>query len=156
VQAGWTLWDSVEEQYEKGLLPPTFFSRDNRWFWRGIEYRALVEPVDIANWYMKNKQWEYKEMYDCVETGYHYAEGIDSEHDQLHTPNKRRPRRYRLLQRMEKEVLGSAASSIGLAKKLQGILGNRRWQDVLLPPAPAANPEVLCRRCSRCNRELVE
>jgi hypothetical protein len=131
LQAGWGLWDAVEEQHKAGLLPPSFFAKDNRWLWRGKEYRELAEPLDITNWYMKNKQWEYKEMYDCVEEGYHYAQGIDTADDECHVDNDRRPSRYRLLQRMERNALASAASSMELARKLQAQLGNRKWQEVL-------------------------
>lgn len=142
------MWDTVKEQHDEGLLPSSFFSRDNRWFWRGIEYRHLAEPLDIANWYMKNKQWEYKKMYNCVEEGYHYAAGINSIDDELHKDNDRRPSRYQLLQLKEAEVLRTAASSMGLARKLQAMLGNRKWEDVVgtahLLPAP-----VLCSQCAK-------
>jgi hypothetical protein len=131
LQDGWAVWDAVEEQHKAGLLPPSFFAKDNRWLWRGKEYRELAEPLDIANWYMKNKQWEYKEKYGCVEEGYHYAQGIDTETDELTVDNDRRPSRYRLLQRMERNALGSAAPSMGLARKLAAQLGNRKWQDVV-------------------------
>jgi hypothetical protein len=125
------VWDAVEEQYNAGLLPPSFFTGKDRWLWRGQEYREIAEPLDIANWYMKNKQWQYKEKYGCVEEGYHYAQGIDTEEDELTVDNDRRPSRYTLLQRMERNALGSAAPSMGLARKLQAQLGNRKWQDVV-------------------------
>jgi hypothetical protein len=141
----------VTEQYKQGLLPPDFFSRDNRWFWRGKEYRELAEPLDIANWYMKNKHWEYKEMYDCVEEGYHYAQGINTNVDELTVDNDRRALRYRLLQRMEVVALGSAASSMGLARKLQAQLGNRKWQEVL----GATGERMLCGPCTGPSGRLV-
>jgi hypothetical protein len=132
LQVGWTLWDMVEEQHVADILPPTFFNRDSRWFWRGKEYRALVEPVEIANWYMHNRQWLYKEQYGCEEEGYHYAQGIDTEEDEVRVDNGRRPSRFRLLQQIEKDAFqGWAASSLGLARKLQLQLGNKQWEEVL-------------------------
>ena len=78
----------------------------------------LYEPVDIANWYYKNKH---------IDSG-HYADGIV---DELKDDNRKRPGRYRFLQQEEKRVTGKTpASSLGKAHMFKNLLGDRRWQDV--------------------------
>jgi hypothetical protein len=48
-------WRDVQKQYLACKLVTTdggdFFSPNERWSRVGNEYRALVEPLDIANWY---------------------------------------------------------------------------------------------------------
>ena len=85
---------------------------------RGAHYRMLFEPVDIANWYYKNKN---------VKSG-HYADGIE---DELKDDNNKRPGRYLFLQQQEARVTGQTpASSLGKAHMFKKLLGDRQWQDV--------------------------
>ena len=85
---------------------------------RGSQYRMLFEPVDIANWYYKNKNTKHG----------HYADGIE---DELKDDNHKRPGRYRFLQQQEARVTGKTpASSLGKAHVFKEMLGERRWQDV--------------------------
>ena len=47
-------WKEVRSLYKAGRLTADggdFFSPNNRWLFQGNEYRELVEPLDIANWY---------------------------------------------------------------------------------------------------------
>lgn len=47
-------WKDVRKLYLACKLTADggdFFSPKKRWFRYGAEYRALVEPLDIANWY---------------------------------------------------------------------------------------------------------
>lgn len=47
-------WKDVRKKYYKCTLIADggdFFSPKKRWLRTGNEYRALVEPLDIANWY---------------------------------------------------------------------------------------------------------
>ena len=56
-QSLWPFWRDVQlKAWPKGgapvLLPPEeFFTKP--WAGRGREYRMLVEPLDIANWYIQ-------------------------------------------------------------------------------------------------------
>ena len=78
----------------------------------------LYEPVDIANWYYRNKN---------SKSG-HYADGIENE---LKDDNNKRPGRYLFLQQQEARVTGKKpASSLGKAHMFKELLGDRRWQDV--------------------------
>ena len=80
----------------------------------------VFEPVDIANWYCKNKHADGASG--------HYADGIE---DELKDDNKKRPGRYLFLQQQEARVTGQTpASSLGKAHALKKLLGDRRWQDV--------------------------
>ena len=115
------------EQDSAGLLPPTFFVDNNRWLVRAEEYRQLGEPLDIANWYYKNKHWEFKVAKNCEAEGYHYADGIV---DELRDTNERRPDRYVLLQQRQAAASGHAESSMAAAHRLKALLGNRKWQEV--------------------------
>jgi Enhanced disease susceptibility 1 protein EP domain len=42
-------WSEVIKLFESGELPPTFFQ--GGWFYRADNYRQLMEPLFIANWY---------------------------------------------------------------------------------------------------------
>ena len=78
----------------------------------------LYEPVDIANWYYKNKH---------IKSG-HYANGIK---DELKDDNNKRPGRYLFLQQQEARVIGQTpASSLGKAHMFKDLLGDKQWQDV--------------------------
>jgi hypothetical protein len=136
------LWDRVWEQHRDGLLPSNFFAHGDRWLIRAVEYRHLVEPLDIANWYFRNYQWEHAAANGCAEEGYHYADGIT---DELRDDNHRRPDRFLLLQRMEVAAEGSAESSLGAAHRLKALLGNRRWQDVAAAALCRQDVAALCR-----------
>lgn len=49
-----SFWKEVRKLYRAGKLTADggdFFSPRKRWLRQGNEYRALVEPLDIANWY---------------------------------------------------------------------------------------------------------
>jgi hypothetical protein len=73
------------------------------WLGRAREYRLLGEPLDIVNWYFKNKHIQY---------GNHYITGLvnettgELEEYTDSTPkdvkdNGRRPSRYRVIQELE-------------------------------------------------------
>lgn len=103
----------------KNQLDDTVFK--GRWAGRGREYRLLVEPVDIANYYY---------MGHHLRSG-HYIDGIDIE---LRDDNSRRPGRYLLLQQQEQRVFGSrhpeykAESSLGVARLLKERVGSMTWE----------------------------
>jgi hypothetical protein len=138
------LWDTVWAQHRDGLLPRNFFEHDDRWLIRAVEYRHLAEPLDIANWYFRNYQWEHAAANGCAEQGYHYADGIA---DELRDDNHRRPDRFLLLQQMEVAAEGSAESSLGAAHRLKALLGNRRWQDVAAAALDAGQADLRCPHC---------
>lgn len=49
-----TFWKDVRDLYKARKLTADggdFFSPKKRWFRLGNEYRVLLEPLDIANWY---------------------------------------------------------------------------------------------------------
>lgn len=96
---------------------------------RGKEYRILFEPVDIANWYYRNKH---------LESG-HYADGIT---DELKDDNSKRPGRYLFLAQQEARVWPDRkpASSLGKAHMFRELLGDKSWQD--WNAAHAAAPPV--------------
>eukprot|EP00898_Chlorokybus_atmophyticus_P000212 jgi/Chlat1/1191/Chrsp114S01653 len=78
-------WDWVTTQYERGSIPEDIFSSTSDWLARGNNYRLLVEPIDIANWYSQKGANFY------ASNGKHYlrlsvAEAVV------------RPRRYYLLE----------------------------------------------------------
>eukprot|EP00898_Chlorokybus_atmophyticus_P000200 jgi/Chlat1/1180/Chrsp114S01650 len=78
-------WDWVTTQYERGSIPEDILSSTSDWLARGNNYRLLVEPIDIANWYSPKGANFY------ASTGKHYlrlsvAEAVV------------RPRRYYLLE----------------------------------------------------------
>lgn len=104
--------------YKLGILTDANFFDDKNWTGRGKTYRMLVEPLDIANWYYKEKNIKYG----------HYAEGIQ---DALKDDNKKRPGRYILLQQQEHRVFGEAESSLGKAKFFEELLGRKSWKDYL-------------------------
>lgn len=131
----WGFWKRVKTAYEEGVLDDKFFSR--HWAGRGREYRLLVEPVDIANYYRKNKH---------LESG-HYADGVGE--DEL-TDNDRRPGRYILLQRQEARAFGEGRpsyvveSSLGKARQFKEQFGEKKWEECIVAtePAPAPLPEM--------------
>jgi hypothetical protein len=122
LQATRDFWDRVKQLCKDGLLDDSFF--DGRWAERGKQYRLLVEPVDIANFYFRGLQNDRG----------HYIDGIALE---LSDENHQRPGRYTLLQQQEQRVFGSrdpthmytAQSSLGLARLLQENVGNRSWDE---------------------------
>lgn len=83
MQVLWGFWKRVQDSYKHGILTDTnFFTTENRaWTGKGRAYRMLVEPLDIANWYMKENNLEFG----------HYADGIL---DELKDDNRKRPGRY--------------------------------------------------------------
>ena len=113
VQELWLFWRKVQRLYEAGLLAQPsadglgFFS--GSWAGRGRTYRMLVEPLDIANWYFRDKHVHFG----------HYIDGIVNE---LQDDNRKRPGRYILLQQREHRAFGSAASSLDKARAAQGAL----------------------------------
>jgi hypothetical protein len=71
----------------------------------------LVEPLDVCNWYWRKKH---------VRGSGHYVDGIDdTPAAECSQDNGKRPGRYIRLQRMERDVLGSADSSLRVARRLQ-------------------------------------
>ena len=56
-------WKHVCFQYRGGLLAlpdnTDFFSAYKHWLRDGAEYRHLVEPLDIANWYKNGNRGHY-------------------------------------------------------------------------------------------------
>lgn len=108
---------------DEGVLDDRFF--DGIWAERGKQYRLLVEPVDIANYYRRDLQNERG----------HYIDGIVLE---LSDDNNRRPGRYTLLQKQEQRVFGSrdpnysTQSSLGLARLLKESVGHRSWDEYKL------------------------
>ena len=135
MQELWLFWRKVQRLYKAGLLAqpsaddPGFFSRS--WAGRGRMYRMLVEPLDIANWYYKDKH--------LTPSG-HYIDGIV---DELQDDNDKRPGRYILLQQQEDRAFGSAASSLGKARQLKALLVDRSWHE--LPGATTAAATALRR-----------
>ena len=108
-------WRGIQQQYKNGT---DIFDGNNHWLFRGIRYRTLVEPLDIANWYIREKH-----LHDG-----HYIDGIP-EHDEL-VDNDKRPGRYILLQRIEKERSGrTLVSSLSTARQVKDILKNTSWED---------------------------
>jgi hypothetical protein len=75
----------------------------------------LVEPIDIANWYLKEKN---------LNSG-HYIDGIT---DELVDDNGKRPGRYILLQQLEFATFGGVESSLDTARTLKTILGTTSWK----------------------------
>jgi hypothetical protein len=128
-------WNKVKELCKAGLLDDSFF--EGNWARRGMDYRQLVEPVDITNFYFRSLQ--------NTPTSGHYIDGITLEllHD-----NNRRPGRYILLQKQEQRVFGSrdptyiAQSSLGLARLLKERVGNRSWDEYRQQPDGAEQVEL--------------
>lgn len=100
-----------------GVLTDANFFDSKSWTGRGKGYRELAEPMDIANWYIKEKN------VDCG----HYADDIL---DELNDDNKKRPGRYQLLQRQEFRVFGSTKSSLTKAHLLKALLGTASWKSL--------------------------
>lgn len=48
-----SFWEDIAAQYENGELPKDLF-RSGTWMYRADEYRRIVEPLDIANYYVRN------------------------------------------------------------------------------------------------------
>lgn len=106
--------------YTAGKLPEFVFFTGN-WAGRGRAYRELVEPLDIANYYKKNKH---------VESG-HYADGIS---DETRTDNNKRPGRYMLLQAQELRAFTDTMpkSSLDKARQFKELLGDVKWEQVVV------------------------
>lgn len=51
-------WDDIIEMYERHELPSDFKSQ-NKWLNAAAAYRKLVEPLDIANYYLTHKDGNY-------------------------------------------------------------------------------------------------
>ncbi|CAM9723916.1 unnamed protein product [Ascophyllum nodosum] len=106
-------WRGIQQQYKNGT---DIFDGNTHWLHRGIRYRTLAEPLDIANWYFRQKNLQYG----------HYIDGIP-EHDEL-VDNNKRPGRYILLQQKEKGLLErTPVSSLSTARQLKDVLKNTSW-----------------------------
>ena len=140
VQVLGALWSEVCKSYKVGLLPQPgqgapfkkhlslaspddegFFTK--KWMGREREYRHLIEPVDIASWYFKNKNVD-----SAIGPGSHYVDGIENE---LVDENHKRPGRYLFLQQQEARSFGSESvhSSLGKRRWFKEVLKDERWQD---------------------------
>ncbi|CAN0347318.1 unnamed protein product, partial [Scytosiphon promiscuus] len=51
-QAVGAYWKTIQHYCENGL---DVLSLKKSWLHRGVDYRLLVEPLDIANWYFRRK-----------------------------------------------------------------------------------------------------
>lgn len=88
-----------------------------------------MEPLDIANWYFKNKHVSKEGT-----SGAHYTSGIKSE---LEDNNHKRPDRYIFLQQQEARVLGMCSVKSSLAKGwwFKETLKESPWEDMPLTSA---------------------
>lgn len=114
-------WKGIQNLHKQGI---NVFEEDTNWVQRGRSYRALVEPLDIANWYYREK--------NAQEKG-HYVDDIEEGGDELFD-NDKRPGRYILLQRIETMHTGKPhETSLATARKLKGLLGETSWRDYVGP-----------------------
>lgn len=75
-------WDETMELFKKKQLPDDF-QVQRKWIYAGHNYRLLVEPLDIANYYRKEKHYD---------SGHYRMNG--------------RPSRYRILQQWYEVKMG--------------------------------------------------
>ena len=125
-------WKEVKEKCEFNELPSvTFWNRlaayvrlkerqlgffNKHWAGRAQEFRLLVEPLDIVNWYIKNKH--------CGKNGEHYVEGSKNGT----VDNNKRPGIYLFLQQLEKQVTQDyPMTSHAKADYYQARLGQHPW-----------------------------
>lgn len=92
----------------------------------------LVEPLEIANWYGRDKNATNRR---------HYTDGIAGE---LTDDNHKRPGCYNLVQQQEARVFGDVQSSLAKGAQLQPLLGERSWKTLLgrqlVTNVPLASP----------------
>lgn len=107
-------WKNIQRQYKSGT---DIFQGSKSWAGRGMAYRTLVEPLDIANWYYGGKN-----------TGSgHYVDDIPEDNELV--DNHRRPGRYILLQQKEMEMFDrKPASSLRTARELKILLEENSWE----------------------------
>ncbi|KAK9811796.1 hypothetical protein WJX72_010260 [[Myrmecia] bisecta] len=121
MRALWGFWRHTTKLYlgrhllhpgDDPARPNGFFS--GNWLGRGREYRLLVEPVDIANWYSQKKFEKYG----------HYMDGIETFDDEFKVDNNKRPGRYLLLQQLEEKAKGRAnvESSLDKAREYKRVV----------------------------------
>ncbi|CAN0123991.1 unnamed protein product [Scytosiphon promiscuus] len=110
-------WRGIQKLHKRGV---NVFEDDTNWVQRGRSYRALVEPLDIVNWYFTEKNTRPGKG--------HYVDDIEYE-DELFDNNKR-PGRYILLQTVEGLHTGKqhVVSSLGTARTLKTLLGETSWK----------------------------
>lgn len=89
-------WDRTINAYMDGNLPDDFFARGKTWLQSGHNYRMIVEPIDIADYY-NNPGWDRRG---------HYLE------------SNNRHFRFKFLDDMWKKAYNSQ-DSVQLAKDLQ-------------------------------------
>lgn len=94
-------WDRTIDAYVDGNLPDDFFARGNTWLQSGHNYRMIVEPIDIADYY-NNPGWDRRG---------HYLESSN------------RPFRFKFLDDMWKKAY-KAQDSVQLAKDLNHTTSN--------------------------------
>lgn len=82
-------WDEIVEMYERHELPSDFKSQ-NKWINAGAAYRRLVEPLDIANYYLTSKDGNY--LSEGRPNRHKVLQRWMEEKDQTRTPKARRPR----------------------------------------------------------------
>jgi hypothetical protein len=117
LQKLWGFWRDIQHKYNLGELTDDFFTPN--WIGRGREYRLLVEPLDIANFYYKEKNC------DGTEDGKHYVDGINDKEEL--TDNMTRPGRYILLQQQEARYPDRFPfrSSLGKGRQMKELLGGK-------------------------------
>jgi hypothetical protein len=109
----------LKDDRERKLLVPDF-EREKNLAYKLFEYRTLVEPLDIANWYHRRKHMQDPGNPNKA----HYIDGIDTKEDELQKDNQKRPGRYLRLQQLEHRLLGKEpASSLEKARYYRDILG---------------------------------
>jgi hypothetical protein len=91
-------WKETVQLYRRCKLArdgeKDFFALKSKWLLQGIEFRTLVEPLDIANWYKAG---------NTASSG-HYADAI------LEGEDGQRPSTYHFLEALERERLPEGAA----------------------------------------------
>ena len=127
-------WRNVQNLCTRGMLDDEFFKQGNM-ARRAKDYRLLVEPTEIANYYHGNLH-----LPSSTSAGGHYIDGIAQE---LSDDNSRRPGRFIFLQQVEQRVFGEqdpayiTPSSLGLARLLKELVGSRTWREYREQPGEA-------------------
>lgn len=133
-------WRDVQELCGQQLLDDSFFKKNNM-AGRAREYRLLVEPTEIANYYHGNMH-----LPNTRGQGGHYIDGITLE---LSDDNSRRPGRFIFLQQVEQRVFAerdpayTTASSLGLARLLKELVGSRTWKEYKEQPEGPQQQDTL-------------